>query len=602
MHLLASASANNVGVQLLVLLATAALVASLFRKFNLELIPGYLLAGVLVGPNALGLVRDAEAVNQISELAIILLMFAIGLHLDTGGVKRGLVSILAVGFGSTVAVAAVGWGALVAFGVSAPAALVIGLALSMSSTAVVVRVLMARRETRSLHGRVTLGVSLVQDLVSVIVMAMIPPIARWAGVDFTALPAGAARNLPRWLEFVSAAGVSLGGITVLLLTGRVLLPRVLRAAATLGSSELMLVISIAVALGAAIGTRALGFSAEMGAFLGGLLLSSTPFRYQLAGQLAPLRDLLMAVFFTAVGMAVAPGVLVHHGWVILAGGVAIVLVKGLLIGGSAWLAGVPGPAAVRTGAYLASAGEFTLVVLAAAGEAGSQTKLLTGEVLSTAIGTVILSLILLPVIIVPVGAVAEAASRLPPPPWARRMVGARRSQSAVSMVAESKPPAPESADESPRDHIVIAGFGPVGRTLADRFEVNGVRCVVIELNPRTIERQTKLGRKVIYGDVTNPEVLESAGIDHARAVILTIPDDEATLRACQAIRAAAPEVFIAARMNFLSGKFIAHQLGADLITVEEVATAQAMEREVLAALARKAAAKPVAPVGDLPRA
>ncbi len=115
----------------------------------------------------------------------------------------------------------------------------------------------------------------------------------------------------------------------------------------------------------------------------------------------------------------------------------------------------------------------------------------------------------------------------------------------------------------------------------------GIPFTVVELNPKTVQRQATLGRNVVYGDITNPEVLEQAGVDHADAVILTIPDDETILRACKAIRAAASDVFIAARTSFLSGKFVAHQLGADLVTVEEVATAQAMEREVLAAMEKR---------------
>jgi CPA2 family monovalent cation:H+ antiporter-2 len=135
-------------------------------------------------------------------------------------------------------------------------------------------------------------------------------------------------------------------------------------------------------------------------------------------------------------------------------------------------------------------------------------------------------------------------------------------------------------------HVIIAGFGPVGRALADRFAIQHVHFTVVELNASTVKRQSLLGRKVVYGDITNREVLEQAGIHHADAIILTIPDDEATLRACHAIRELAPHVFIAARTNFLSGKFTAMALGADVVTVEEVATAQTMEREVLEGLGR----------------
>ena len=228
-----------------------------------------------------------------------------------------------------------------------------------------------------------------------------------------------------------------------------------------------------------------------------------------------------------------------------------------------------GRSSLLTGVYLASAGEFSLVVLAAAASAG----ILSGEQVGTCIAVVIVSLVAAPMLVGPANTWAARLVGVKPPPWAR------------SSALNGAPAATDSQTPAAR-HVVIAGFGPVGRTLADRFAVLGIPFTVIELNPRTVQRQTTLGRPIVYGDATNPDVLESAGIEHADAVLLTIPDDEATLRACQAIRAAAPDVFIAARTNFLSGKFLAHQLGADLVTVEEIATAQAMERDVLEHLAK----------------
>jgi len=570
-------------VTLLVMLASAAVVATLFRRLKLELIPGYLIAGAIVGPYALGFVPSSEGVDDISALAIVLLMFSIGLHLDLSAMRRGMVHIISIGVATTLGVTLLMWFAGLAMGLKAPAALAIAMAVAMSSTAVLVRVLLNRRESRTLHGRVTLGIAIVQDMAAVVVLALIPPLARWAGASFSGLAGEAVESssMPVWAQFLSAAGVGLGGIVVMLFGGRIVLPRILVLVARTGSSELVLVVSAAIALGAAIGTAALGFSPEMGAFLAGFLLAGTPFRYQLAGQLAPLRDLLMAVFFTAVGMRVSPEVVAQNWMLVLTGAVLIVVIKGVIIGGASWLAGMSGPSSLLSGVYLANAGEFSLVALSAAGVAG----VLTANELGGAIAAVILSLIVSPVLIGPAHRWAERMHALPRCRWARK--------SALSD-APDLPAIPRPAAEAgprARRHVVIAGFGPVGRALADRFATLGVPFTVVELNPRTVQRQATLGREVVYGDITNPDVLEQAGVDHADAVVLTIPDDEVTLRACKAIRAAAPDVFIAARTAFLSGKFVALQLGADLVTVEEVATAQAMEREVLAALEKRQSAQ-----------
>jgi len=402
----------------------------------------------------------------------------------------------------------------------------------------------------------------------VVVMALLPPLAKWAGVADAMVTSS--KQLPRWAEFLSAAGISLGGITVMIVGGRFLLPRVLAFVAKVGSSELVLVVSAAVALGAAIGTSVIGFSPEMGAFLAGFLLAGTPFRYQLSGQLAPMRDLLMAVFFTAVGMDVSPGMVGSHVFVVIAGAAGLLVLKTLCIGLTSWSAGLAGRSSLLTGVYLSSGGEFSLVILSAAGAAG----ILESEQIGTCIAVVILSLVAEPLLVGPANSLSVRLVGVKPPPWART--------SSLSTME----PAEESHATPAQRHVIIAGFGPIGRTLADRFSVLDIPFTVIELNPRTVQRQATLGRLIVYGDVTNPDVLESAGIEHADAIILTIPDDEATLRACQAIRGVAPDVFIAARTNFLSGKFLAHQLGADLVTVEEIATAQAMERDVLEHLTR----------------
>lgn len=584
---LASAGGGQrLGLSLLVILATAAIVATIFRRLKLESIPGYLIAGAIVGPHALGLIPHAEGVKEISDLAIVLLMFGIGLHLDISSIQRGLVSILSVGIGSTLAFVAIAWGVLSAFGVRAPVGLTLALAMGVSSTAILVRTLMSRRETTSTHGRVAIGVSISQDLLSVVMLASLPALAQWAGSQaqgaMGAVDQDTTVNGAVTLFLKACKG--LGGVTLLIVLGRIVLPKMLAYVARLGSGELMLVTAAAIAIGAAVCTSVIGFSAEMGAFIAGFLLALTPFRYQLSGQIAPMRDLLLAVFFTTVGLAVEPRVLVEHLPMVLGATVGVIVFKALIIGFAAWLAGLTAPAAWLTGVYQANAGEFSLVVLAAAA-VGTGAGVLSGDELGMAISVVMLSLIVSPQLVGPANLLSNRLARLPLSPIARRTAlgrGVTRGVEKPVVVEKATDVEPVIEEEKAREpHVIIAGYGPVGRTLADRFAVMGIPYVVVELNPRTVERQAVLGKYVVYGDITTDEVLESAGIHEAAAVILTIPDDAATLRACEKIRATSPTVYIAARTSFLSGKFTAHQLGADLVTVEEIATAQAMERDVL---------------------
>jgi monovalent cation:H+ antiporter-2, CPA2 family len=592
-----SGSEQPLGLAMAMLFIAAALISAVCKKFNVEAIPGYLLAGAIIGPHALGLIRGEASVDQVSSLAVVLLMFTIGLHLDLSSMRRGMVHILAVGAASTVLTVGLIWSVLIVAGVPKPAALLLAMAASISSTAILVRILMSRRELHAVHGRVALGVSIVQDLASVVMLAAIPVIALWAGKSADIVPVGVASSLPGWSQKLISSVVAVSGVFVMLAGGQMVLPRVLQAVAKLQSQELVLVTSAALALASAVWTSYVGFSAEMGAFLAGFMLAATPFRFQLSGQMAPMRDLLMAIFFTSVGLRVNPMEVGGNLGAVALGFTAVLVVKFVVIGGSAYLAGMTASSACLLGVYTANAGEFSLVLIKA-GE-----SVLTPGQQGAAITVVILTLVATPLLVNPAQWLARKCARLPLSHWVRSGVlrdslehggkganeeshGATESmQTEVVTNMQNVEVGDATPLRRPR-HVIIAGFGPVGRALADRFAVQGVDFTVVELNAATVKRQYTLGRRVVYGDITNREVLESARLHESDAVLLTIPDDESTMRACQVIRDAAPHVFLAARTNFLSGKFVALQLGADCVTVEEVATAQAMERDVLDGLSR----------------
>jgi CPA2 family monovalent cation:H+ antiporter-2 len=570
---------------LLATLAGAAVVSTLARRVRVSEIPAYLIAGVLVGPHALGLVRDPADVEQISSLAIVMLMFTLGLSLDTASVGRGIVHVLGIGVVSTFASAVVGVVLSLGAGATWPASVAIGLAVALSSTAVFVRVVQTRRELRTTHARVGLGVSIVQDLVAVGVLAVIPVLSMWAGHGAggtTAESWGLLRGLeglPGWAQVWARSSVGLGGMAAIVLIGRWVLPRLLREVAKVGSGELLLVSAAAMALAFAIGTSMLGFSPEMGAFLAGFMLASTPFRYQLTGQLAPVRDLLMALFFTTVGLGVDPGVISGSWWVVVVGVVAIVMLKGTIIAGTCWLGGMSAPEALLAGVYLANAGEFTLVAMSAAVAGGVVDASVYGQVVLMVTG----SLLVTPTLVGPAHRWGGRLAWVPLAGIVKRGAIGDHGEGHGPEGAEGEGHRVDGMFDSAR-HVIVAGYGPVGRALVDRLDKIGVTTTIVELNPRTVAKQSLVGRKIVYGDISNPEVLEQAGLARAQAVCLTIPDDDAVMRACAAIREQSASVFIAARTSYLSQGIRARQLGADHVTVEEVAAAYAMEREVVAKL------------------
>lgn len=569
----AHASGARLLLDLLAILATAAAVAALFRRLHLGMIPGYVVAGAIVGPHAFGLVQSSENVENISRLAVILLMFTIGLMLEARSLRSGMVSSLAVGVISTVATVLLMWPVGLLFGSNSTASLAISMAIAMSSTAVLMRVMQERRELRAAHGRLCLAISIAQDLLSVVMLAALPLIARVGGLQTGPIDVNAVQSgVPAALEWTAAIGRSVGAIVGIVVVGYAVLPRLLTwlgrsKDGSGGFGELVLLLSAATGLGAALATGTVGFSPEMGAFLAGFMLSLTPFRHQLAGQLQPLRDLLLAVFFTGVGLTLDPGILVDH-WFKISIGVAVVLgIKSLVIGGTAWMLGAPARTSVLSGVYLSMGGEFSLVVLASALAAG----LITPEANAAVVSVIVITLVIGPLLVPWAHRLAERGASWPLAPWVRN--------SALREVS----PEPEAAHPGlvGCGNVVIAGFGPIGRHVAQQLERKGVPITVIELNPSTVRRQTTLGRTIVYGDVANPEVLESAGVRHAEAVIITVPDEEAVLKACRVVRELSPSVFIAARMSFLSQALRAKEFGADYVTVEEIATGDLMARDVL---------------------
>ncbi len=554
---------TQVMLDLLLILAAAATVSLICRRLKIAAIAGYLVAGAIFGPNAIGLIGDSASVESISQIAIILLMFGIGLHLDRSDLRAGLAPILAIGALSTILTTAIGTPIAKLFNMHWPAALTVATAVAMSSTAVVLRMLQQRRELRQAHGRISFGTLIVQDMGVVIILAGMPVVAGWAqaarGVEVAG--AGDAMDIGALL---AKAAITIGVMALVIVAGITLLPRLLAEAARDSTNELLLVLSAAFGLSTAVLTAYLDLSPELGAFLAGFLLAGTPFRFQLSGMIGPMRDLFMAVFFTAVGLQLDMGAVGGIWWVILIAFVLVSMLKMLTIGGSSWLLGAPPAVAVTTGVTLAQAGEFTLVILGFATAAGIFEGL---EIVPSAmIAVVFISLLTTPPLMNVSRRLGSLAVGWPQAPWFRRSHFARNSQDVTG-------------EEGYR--VIIAGFGPVGRSLAEKFMARGVKVSVIELNRKTVEKQMGLGRHIVYGDATNTEVLESAGVSTADAVVLTIPDDDAMLRACKIIRGINKRAFIAARTNYLSKAFLAKELGANHVTVEELATAEVMASQVL---------------------
>jgi len=542
---------QRVALDLLLILGCAGVVGVAFGKLRLAPIPGYLIAGLVLGL----FIEPSETIGAVTQLATVLLLFTIGMHLDLSWLKRGGSALVIAGVLSTLLSVLILTPAAMLVGMRLPGAIAAGMALSLSSTAVVMRLMQQRRELRQPAGRISLGVLLIQDVLVIGMLALIPTLAAWD----SSLEGGApSEDSSEGISLLALLG-RVVGLALLIAGSVVLLPRITQVAAKV-SSEVLLVLSAAAGLSAAVATAALGLSPELGAFTAGLVLAGTPVRFQVAGQLAPLRDLFMAVFFTAIGLSVEIGLIAEQWWPVLLGAVGVVAVKAWTIGFAAWVSGSSPSVAGRAGLSLAQAGEFSIIVIVAAFGAG----LIDERQNAAMLGTIILTLIVTPTLISRSISFGRLLSQCPMPPWHRAKGGG-----------------PGTEGESHDARAVIIGFGPVGRAVAERLESADVPYVIVELNPQTVRTQHRLGRRAVYGDATNIDVLESAGVAESLAVVVSIADDDAMLRACRIIRRLAPETCLVCRAGTASAANLARTLGATEVIVDELATAQTMSHRVL---------------------
>ncbi|MDJ0521061.1 MAG: cation:proton antiporter [Planctomycetota bacterium] len=557
---LAAADPSEVGVvgDLVIVLVASAAAALLMRRLGLAVIPAFLVAGMVLGPHALGLVPAPDQLGPIAHLAVVILLFGIGLELHLSSLKGSVLQLLASAVLACLICVLAGWALSMGFGLDGPRALLVAMALSLSSTAVVLKMYAARRELTRPSGRLAVAILVVQDLAVVAMLAVVPFLAREAGIEME--DGGAFQDGFDVL-------LRLAAVAAFVILSRYALTPLLRETLRGGQTELLLLVGMAYALGAAWGTYALGFSLEMGAFLAGFVLSGTSFRHELAGQVVPVRDFFLAVFFTTLGMQLDPAVVADE-WITVLTATAVLLVtKSVLISVVCWLFGTHASVSAVVGLSLGQAGEFSLVLLGQAATVG----LLAPQDSAILIGVVVLSLLVTPTLASGGRALAHVLVNVPLVPWAKRTPLARRYEEGD-----------EGGDTGP--FVVIAGFGPVGRRVAFDLEEADLEYTVIELNPATVNSLHEQGIEAVLGDVRTDAVLREAGLENARAFVITVPDDQATQRACALARRIQPDLIITARAGLERAVGPLRAAGADHVVVDELAAADRMADTVVAKL------------------
>lgn len=516
---------------LLLLLGLALGSAWLSRRLHQSPIVGYLLTGMVFGPFGLHLLGGLHEVETLAEVGVILLLFTIGLEFPLPRILRQKRLMFASGTLQVVLTALAVFAVCRAAGLPATSATVLAMALALSSTAIVLKLLLEQGELDAPQGKVAVAILLFQDLCAVLFLALLPLLAGRSGA-LTPLSALRAAAL----------------LTALVLFARFLLHPLIRAVVRTRTPELFRLSLLALVLGTAWVTAQAGLSLPLGAFLAGLFLAESDYSHQALADILPFRDTFLALFFVSMGMLVDLGQLTHHWVLILSLAGALTLVKTLGATAGAALSSYPLRIALLVGLLLFQVGEFSFVLLREA----LKLQIISPEIYQGALSLAVLSMIATPL-----------AAR-----WAPAV--AARLAAFFQSAAPSAQPSLEEKTANLKGHVIIAGYGHSGRNVGQILRQMRLPHVFVELNGDAVRQGLSNGDFITYGDATSSPVLAALGATRARALVLAINDPSALCRAIRAGRELSPELFILARTRFVAELDRLRDLGADEIIPDEL--------------------------------
>ena len=505
---------NDPLLQILILLAASVCVVAAVRKLALPAILGYLAVGMLLGPHALALAAGNETTQLLADFGVVFLVFTLGLEFSLPRLVAMRWEVLGVGGAqvliSTGIVAAV---AILLFNVAPAVAVVLGGAVAMSSTAIIITQLTEQSENNRTHGRIAVAICLFQDLSFPLLLALVSALSQGGRA------AGAA-------DILSAIGIAALALLLVLAAGRWLLRPLFLMIASVRSAELFSLAVLLAVLASAWATRAAGLSLALGAFLAGMMLAETEFRHQVEATIRSYREVLLGLFFITVGMLLNVGLLLRDLPVVTAILIAMLLLKAAVVALVAQPATRSWFKALRTGVVVAQGGEFGFALLILV----LRRELLDPTIVQPLLAATVLSMALSPLIIRHNRRITRLILRESGSPQTEAM----RQEGITLAVAE-------------REHVVICGFGRVGQNIARVLEQHGFEYIALDVDPYRIRVGRQAGDPVVYGDAGEIKVLENVGVARASVVVITFANPDVALRILRSVRELRPAVPILVR-------------------------------------------------------
>ncbi len=504
-------------LDILILLGGALVLGLLCERLRQSAILGYLAAGTILGPNAVGLVSNGEHVQHLAELGVALLLFTIGLEFSWPRLKRLGVAALGGGAAQILVTMGVGFGAALLLDMPVDTSIAIGAIVSLSSTACVLRLLTARAELESVHGRYALGILLMQDIAVVPLFLLVGVL----GGEGSMAEVGMGM-----LRALLLAGVL---VVVLLVLLNKVAPVILGLDALRHNRDLPILLAFVVGIGAAWGSHELGLSPALGAFVAGMILAESPFATQIRADVASIKTLLVTLFFASIGMLGDPAWFIDHVGPVMALVAALVLGKAVIV----WIVlrsfGVASLAALASGICLAQVGEFSFVLAAAASG-----TLLSEQAFTMLVSATIVSLFVTPYLVMLATRIAQLM---------HRVLGLGHRSPGIHDRSDAD-------EDDTRARVLIIGFGPAGKAIGQAAGKLALRVDVVDMNRAIVREAREMGFNAHVADASHADVLEHLGIQNIDIAIVTIPDPPAARTIITQIRKCAPNIHLIARGRY----------------------------------------------------
>ena len=523
---------------LLLLLLASVPIAFIFHRLRLPTIVGFMITGVLIGPHALGLIRDVQAIEVLAEIGVALLLFTIGLEFSLRRMLEIRRLVLLGGGLQVILTTLLVTGVAYLLGRPVNEAVFFGFLFALSSTAIVLKSYIDRAEIDAPHGKAGVGILLFQDLSIVPMMLLIPILSGNEGTSVA--------------RITLTLGIAMSAIAIIFFTARTVVPYLLHHIVRLRSPEVFIISVVVLILGTSWLTSQVGLSLALGAFIAGIVLSESEYSHQIVADILPFRDVFNSLFFMSIGMLLSLSAFWADILIVLAWVGALTLGKALLVLAVVRLLGYSLRVSTMTALGLAQVGEFSFILA----KAGLPQGLLSELDYQRFLAASILSMIAAPFLI-------KVAPRIG---YAMQSVFARGS------LLEPTVTGFDAREPDMRGHVIIVGYGLNGRNLAKVLSRTGVPYLVMELNAETVRKARDQGERIVYGDATRKEVLHHIRLEHARILVLAISDPMASRHTVWLARQMNPDIHIIVRTRYMAEMSDLQELGANEVIPEEFET------------------------------